>query len=254
MGLWERLAFIAPFNSGSSAGGHTMFDANGSPHGSLTAGSTLQWRGTPYGLGVGISGASNLLYQDNFAPITSSNGTYTGDVSAVCLANPIAEARSSILLSQGPTGGSLNIAANPADVSGRLRVNIGLTGPNVNGVIDGKYHLFGGVRAGTVNTTYLDGIAVATQTAAGESIGGALAGLALGNSAEATTNRIDTACNIVFAAAWNRALTAAEMWLLARDPFIMFRPIARQKIYYIPAAGGADVRKKIISAYTRIAA
>ena len=51
---------------------------------------------------------------------------------------------------------------------------------------------------------------------------------------------------------WGRALSNAEMQMLARDPWIL---LARPRLVYkAPAAGGADVRRKIIPAYMRLSA
>ncbi len=57
--LWKGLAFMAPL------WGHASKGALLGPHGgplagaNLATGANLQWRGTPYGLGVGVSAYPN---------------------------------------------------------------------------------------------------------------------------------------------------------------------------------------------------
>ena len=68
------------------------------------------------------------------------------------------------------------------------------------------------------------------------------------SSLDRFSNMIVSSCRI-----WNRALSPLEALQLHLNPNegLWVPDITR---YYIPAAGGADVRKKIISAYMRIAA
>ena len=253
-GLWKGLAFIAPFQTPKGAGTSTLLDQFGHPlaGSNLTAGSTLQWRNTPYGLGVGISGASDCLYQSNFAPIVTSDGAGAGDLSIVCLANPKAEARVSCLVSQGdfnsPYPYVLMYANSTWDgiaTSGQYcfaPVSGSDVSANVAGAIDGRYHLYGGVRRGQDVIAFIDGVSRATTTGTAQDVLISGCSLAIGSLADlADTRRIATDCNIVFCAAWNRALTNFEMLLLGIDPFIMFRPAPRQKIINTVAAGGTAV-------------
>ena len=267
-GLWNGLAFIAPFVSKKAAGNSTLLNAHGKPIGSMTSGSTLQWRGTPYGLGVGISGASNLLQQDNIEFIETSDGVGTGDLTMIVLANPIAEARVSWGLAQGNLANNTNVWMGFNNAVGSLVTATsglfsfaarfennptGIAGAGVAGAIDGKYHLFGGSRRGTTYSAFVDGVLRNSATATAYDIASGALGFAIGQRPEATTLRIDTSTNIVYVAAWNRALSNLEMYLLARDPFAMFRQRNMTKTYYVPASGGADVRKEVIQAYMRAA-
>ena len=260
-GLWKGVAFVAPLNQTVMGGKTMLLDARGGllNGADMTAGSTAVFRGTPYGLGVGISGASNLLYQDNFLPVATSNGVGTGDFTVVCLANPPAEAVISIAVSQFASGSqprfnvffNINPAgtATPGSFMFQTR-DAAIVTPVVAGAIDGNYHLFGGARDGSNVRAWVDGQLRASVSGAIQNVAGAGAGFAIGSHAESTGNRINTATNIVFVAAWNRALSAAEMRMLGRDPFCMFRP---RRDWIMKAAGGADVRNHIIPAYMRIA-
>ena len=249
-GMWKGLAFIAPFQTPKGAGTSTLLDQFGHPlaGSNLTAGSTLQWRGTPYGLGVGISGASNLLYQDDFAVLSTSDGVYTGDFSMVCLANPKAEARVSCLLGQSVAGAQPRtfLIPNPGNVSGDFSFFTGETGPGwsniiVSGITDGRYHMFGGRKRGTDCTLWVDGTIRGSGTTS-QGCGTSAGGIAIGHQAETASDlRIATDCNIVFCAAWNRALTNFEMLLLGIDPFYMFRPAPVRKVINTVAAGGTAV-------------
>lgn len=243
--LWKGLAFMAPL------WGHASKGALLGPHGgplagaNLAAGANLQWRGTPYGLGVGVSAAGDLLNQTDFAPLKTSNGAYTGDFTIITLANPKAEARQSAAFSQtsGGTATRVFILPNSGSVSGQLGFYTDTGGSAVSchvlGLVDGKYHVFGGRRRGTTLELFSDGIVRGSATGAVQTIGGTTAGIAIGNRAEDTaSDRIDPACNVVLVAAWNRALNNAEMLLLARDPFCMFRPSAEWRGVWTPLGGG----------------
>lgn len=252
-GLWKGLAFIAPLQTPKGAGTSTLLDQFGHPlaGSNLTAGSTLQWRGTPYGLGVGISGASELLLQTSFAPIITSDGAGTGDFTMICLANPKAEARASIALGQRVSGGTndwaylfFNGAETGGNVSGRFSFSTyssAVTHASILNVIDGQTRLWGGVRSGTQLTAYIDGVPRATATGTVRDIVGATSAFGIGQNVDGTGFRIATDCTIGLVAGWNRALSKFEMLLLGIDPFYMFRPAPRQKIINTVAAGGTAV-------------
>lgn len=244
-GLWNELAFIAPFWGHAGKGallnrlGQPLADAN------LVAGSTLQWRGTPFGPGAGISGASNLLFLDNFVPLGTSDGVGTGDFTVVCLANPPAEGTLSNALSQAvggvqPRFDMLFNSTGTGSTSGGLSI---LTRDATNvfaavaGVIDGRYHLFGGSRDGSNIRAWVDGLLRASTSNIVQNVAGAGAGFAIGSRAESTASRINIATTVVFAAAWNRALSTAEMRLLALDPFLMLRPMPEWRGVWAPLAG-----------------
>ncbi|MEQ1887571.1 MAG: hypothetical protein ABL951_00145 [Alphaproteobacteria bacterium] len=249
--LWQGLAFLAPL--WGNAGNGALLNSMGQPlaGANLTAGSTLQWRGTPYGPGAGISGASNLLSQDNIEFISTSDEAGAGDLTMIILANPIAESRISWGLAQGNVADNTNLwlgfnnaAGSVATAtSGMFSFNTRNVNSNTNavvsGAIDGKYHLFGGRRAGANVEGFVDGVLRATASGTIQDIKTGTLGFAIGQRPETTTFRIDTACTIVFAAAWNRALSNAEMRMLAIDPFCMFRPMAEWRGVWTPPGGDA---------------
>lgn len=236
--LMKGVAFIAPLWDAAGGKG-ALLNSFGQPlsGSNLVAGSTAEKRATPYGLGVGISGASNLLDQADFVPITSSDGVGGGDFTLVCLANPIAEAAESLGISVDGDGSGktrmylgFNVGVNLAVDNGKFtfetRQNGGSTTTSVVGGIDGGYHLFAGVRAGGNHYAYIDGVLRTTVSGVVRDWLGGGADFAIGNRAGFSTSRINTATNMVFVAGWNWALSAAEMMLLARDPFIMMRMAA----------------------------
>lgn len=246
-GLWRGLAFLAPL--WGHAGKGALLGASGQPlnGANLTGGSTATWRGTPYGAGGGITGASNFLYQDNFEPMLSSDGAGTGDFTIVMLANPVSENRLAHGLSLGygdPLGATLGFnsavgggAAATGQFAFVTRDSAGTSGAVVAGGIDGLYHLFAGRRAGGAVTAWIDGISRTSTTSTVRDIADGTGGIAIGNRAESTAYRIDTATSIVLAAGWNRALSVAEMRLLARDPFAMLRPCPEWRGVWTPAGG-----------------
>jgi hypothetical protein len=196
-----------------------------------------------------ISGASNLLDQASFEPIVTSDGAGTGDFTLICLANPIAEARSSCGLSQQTTANNrTHLAFNASTATSGLAAASGSLcfiardsttgGLAVTGAVDGLYHLFAGRRRGTDHSVWIDGVSRSSAANPARNIDTGTGGIAIGNLAGGTANRIDTGCNMVLAAAWNRALSDAEMRLLARDPFCMFRPALEWRSVWTPIGGG----------------
>lgn len=255
-GMWNGLAYIAPFQTPKGAGTSTLLDRFGHPlEGSnLSAGSNLRWRGTPYGLGVGGTAAStHLLFQDNFAPITTSDGAGTGDFTLLILANPVAEAtiREAVSQTTGGAGPRVDILFNTAeDITASSGSICFLTTPSnaanrtsvaVAGPVDGNYHLFCARRSGSDLTLWVDGVLRATVTGTIRDVLGTGAGFAIGNRAESPSFPLNTDTNVVLSAGWNRALSNFEMLLLGVDPFYMFRPAPRQKIINTVAAGGTAV-------------
>ncbi len=250
--LWRGVAFVAPLWQGAGKG--ALLNATGQPvmGSDLVAGSTSLWRGTPYGLGAGISGASNLLEQANFAPIVTSDGAGTGDFTTVCLANPIAEARGSFAVHQANNSARgmvlvLNGHINLASVSTRFSFTTRdaqtgvVTGAFIDDAIDGKYKLFGGRRTAAVVDAFVDGKVASTASGTIRDILLGDDAFAIGQNAINSDGRIDTGTNVVFAAGWNRALSDAEMHMLARDPFVMFRPVFEWRGVWTAAGGGDAV-------------
>ena len=263
--LWKGVAFVAPV--WGHAGKGALLNSAGQPlaGANLVAGSGVQWRGTPYGLGVGHNNTSGVLWQAGISPVKTSDGAGTGDFTVVSLLNPIAESRVSLGFNQVSLGGGypllrmwFNANTSEAAESGRFTVrtyNSAATDVSASGVIDGKYHLYSVTRTGSDLAIWVDAGKVATTTGTIRNIYGPSAWeYAIGHLASDTTyGRIDVNCNLGLVVAWDRALNAAEMYMLARDPFIMFRPQAEWRGVWT-AAGGADVRNHIIPAYMRIAA
>lgn len=246
--LWSGLAFVAPLWGGAGRG--ALLGPRGEPlaGANLVAGANLRWRGTPYGMGVGTSAAGALLNQLDFAPLVTSNGAYTGDFTIVTLANPKSEGRQSTPFSQTSGGSSTRvfILFNAGNVAGEMGVFTDTGGSavfvNVAGLINGKYHLFGGRRRGATLEAFLDGRRQGFTTGTVQAIGSATAGIALGHRAEDTAqDRIATDTNIVFVAGWNRALSDAEMRMLACDPFVMLRPLPEWRGVWTAFGGGDAV-------------
>lgn len=246
--LWKDVAFVAPLWGGAGKG--ALLNALGQPlaGANLVAGSTLERRGTPYGLGVGISGASNLLTQTDFAPVTTSDGAGTGDFTVLILANPPAESRASAGVSQKSSAGTprLDVVFNSntglTASSGTLSLISGGGGgtyPSLANAVDGLYHLFAGQRAGAELSLWVDGAKRASTTTSVNDVWSDITGFSIGNLGESASGaRISTTTNIVFAAGWNRALSDAEMRMLARDPFCMFRPMPEWRGVWRGVAGG----------------
>lgn len=249
--LWNGLAFIAPL--WGHAGKGALLNSLGQPlaGANLTAGSTLQWRGTPYGLGFGRTGTGNvrMLYQDNFAPIVTSDGAGTGDFTFGIFANPIAEAVISEGLSQTVNNGNpradlvFNANASLGAASGSFTFIAGAASSTVAiaNVIDGRMHGFFARRRGTEISVWVDGVLRAsTSLAILDVYTAGTSDFAIGTRGGDTAFPVNAATDIIAAYGWNRALSAAEMRMLARDPFCMFRPQAEWRGVWTPVTGGTS--------------
>ena len=256
--LWDGLAFITPFTNKKGAGASGILDQHGRPlaGANLVESAAFQWRGTPYGLGFGRTGTGNtlILSQTNFAPIVTSDGAGTGDFTFIMLANPIAENVIAAGFNQSVAGTneagfSLNFNYNQsgAATAGWLLFSLrdtanGNQGVGLAGLVDGGYHLYGARRKGTAVSVWRDGVnhKTATGTARDIYVSGT-SDLAFGSNAVTGASATKDTTNIVFAAGWNEARSDDDMRLLGGDPFVMFRPTAPRKIYYLPAASLANL-------------
>jgi hypothetical protein len=265
--LWRGCALFAPFNGGLNAHGLRLFGENGGvlPGSELTAGSSLEWRGTPYGPGVVSAGGSNLLERDNWEPIGTSDGAGTGDFTLMILANPVAENRISWGIAQGNSdnntntwlgfnnaAGSTSTASSGTFTFSTRNVN-SVTASSAASIIDGNYHLFMGRRRGTIVDTMVDGVVRGTDSGTVRDIATGALGFAIGQRPEhANQHRLDGACNVVVAGAWNRALDDFEAALLARDPFIMMR--LRPAVFRASAPpAGNNLQWKLAGTQARLA-
>lgn len=250
--LWKGVAFAAPLWRDYGGKG-MLLNGMGLPlaGAGLTAAATLQWRATPHGLALGTSATARVLYQDNFNPLNTSDGAGGGDFSMFVFAKVEASTERKGLVSQrsqdsAPNSHHAYILANAnaaaSASSGSLTFgthqNGSTTGVASASKVDGKDHVYGGVRRGADLDLFVDGVKVATATGTIRNIGITASGIAIGGIGEATTLGLGANDLIYTEAAWNRALSDAEMRLLASDPFIMFRMAGISPSLWAGAGGG----------------
>lgn len=186
------------------------------------------------GIGLASPGLSETVAEWGFNPIVGSNGNGTGDVTLIVLANPISEARTSILIGSMMTGApykQLQLGANlngdtGVASAGSLSIE-GYNGANqgfarADGVLDGKFHVFVGVYRGPSGLIYVDGVDKTSASGAGTGGGGlgdfgldASSRISVGNESYGTTRTMNA--SVPFAAAFNRALSPAEVREVSRN-------------------------------------
>ena len=262
--LWRGLAVISPHWPGIRK--RLLLGPTGQPINRAPTPSGTAWNGSPFGVALGNTNSADLrrLLYTGYAPITTSDGAGSGDFTMLSLCNPTPAATVAVALHQRLSGGAANQASlypntdnAGAAEAGAFAFNTWSTARSAvaaSGVVDGNWHTWIGVRKAGVMSLYRDGVLIASSSMTVRNIYSATADFCIGGSPHTATVGLAITDDIGITGAWNRALSDAEIRLLACDPFCMLRLAERQKIYYIPAAGGADVRKKIISAYMRIAA
>lgn len=261
--LWDDVAFVAPLWQNWGAKGW-LLNSVGQPlaGANLTANGT-QWRGTPYGLGLGNSNDAERrrLLQTGFAPIVTSDGAGTGDFTMVMLANPRAEARKVYALTQRSATPArqcrltFNINGSDTAASGwfGLETYDGTFSVSaISDAVDGNWHMFGGVRSGSGHCAWVDGVLKTKNSLTVRNCYVSTADFCIDGLPHSSIAGMYAGDTIAMAAGWNRALSDAEMALLALDPFIMFR-MAQLSPSLWTVASGADVRKEVIQTYMRAA-
>ena len=250
--LWRGVAFAAPFLQMSSAGKVTLLDARGGPlnGANLTANGT-QWRGTPYGLGLGNSNAAELrrLLQTGFSPIVTSDGAGTGDFTVMQLCNPTANAlgTAQVGLAQRVGTGALNQFQLAFDSNNAFGYSAGSTmfgtyataasAVAATGLIDGLPHVWIGSRSGTVLSLYRDGVLAASASLTVRDILISGQAFCIGGVPHDAGYGLAVGATIGISIGWDRALSDAEMRLLARDPFCMFRSMPEWRGVWTPLGG-----------------
>lgn len=164
----------------------------------------------------------------------TSNGSGTGDFTMLVVANPASVAAVSHLLAQkndaaGSPFAQAAILAN-ADASGNAQAGTlsfftyssapGASGVASASVVNGAWRVFAGVRRGGAHELWADGSLLATSTLTVLNIiQSAQRYTAIGSRGNGTTDAFGD--DVQTAAAWNRALSGHEMWML-RDPASVF--------------------------------
>ena len=167
--------------------------------------------------------------------VTTSDGAGTGDFTFVAFANPSAGAGVQHILAQkNDAGGSpfaqtalcANSTASGVSSAGEfalLTFNSTASGVSAVGAVDGKWHLWVGVRRGTSHEIYKDGILLASASATAKNISQASRYTAIGSRGNGTTESFDK--NVAMAAGFNRALLPNEISNL--NPWKIFAPVSR---------------------------
>lgn len=171
--------------------------------------------------------------------LTTSNGAYTGDFTLLSLSAPPAVANRDALVSNASNGGDqcylfANTSSSYSPESGTLSFGgFPMGWVTSAGRIDGKPHVFVGIRQGSAGYLDRDGVEIATATVGAGAIGSSAAKLAVGGIYGYTgyTNP-DTPHHLTIA--WNRALSKAERIMIAQDPWQIFRA-APDVLYSLPS-------------------
>lgn len=178
----------------------------------------------------------NLEWSSQFC--TTSNGAGTGDFTFIILANPAASGSGAVehaLAQKNDAGGTpftQAIIGFHADqlasyLSGSATFfiyNGDVTSAYSAAACDGAWHLWAGVRSGTVHTLYRDGVALSTNTGTARTITQASPSryVAIGSRGNGSTESYQNSA--AMAAMFNRALSTQELLNLTRNPWQIFQP------------------------------
>ncbi len=246
--LWRGLAFIAPL--WGHVGKGVLLGADARPMSVNPVANNTLWRGSPYGIALGSSSAADMrrLLKTAFAPVISSDGAGGGDFTLMVLCNPTSSGSVAAAFRQRLSTGNLNLAGldfNSNGAGGASAGSFAFTTYNTAwssvaaaGAVDGKWHVWAGVRRAATMMAFRDGVAVASAAPALRNIYSASADFCIGGTPQAASTGLPITDDIGVTAAWNRALSDAEIRMLARDPFCMFRPQAEWRGVWTPLAGG----------------
>lgn len=178
----------------------------------------------------------NLEWSSQFC--TTSDGAGTGDFTFIILANPAASGSGAVehaLAQKNDAGGTpfaqafIGFHANEdaAYSSGGavfFTYNGTDTATYTAAACDGAWHLWAGVRLGTVHALYRDGVVLSTNTSTVRAITQASPSryVAIGSRGNGTTESYRNSA--AMAAMFNRALSTQELISLTRNPWQIFQP------------------------------
>lgn len=201
---------------------------------------------TAKGVGVAATSGSSPL-QWGHAPIVGSTGSGTGDVTLMAFSDTasagsagatlIGQMMSGSPFSQvqlmvnfsGQAGVSTNGVATIEAYSGAAR---GYADTDSSGV-DGLMHCYAGIKygSGTAHKIFIDGVSKTAATGSSGNFGiAASSRIAVGGEAYSTSRSV--IASIPFAAAWNRALSDAEIKSISNNPWQIFAP--QQRNIWVP--------------------
>jgi len=205
------------------------------------------------------------------SPCVTSNGVGTGDFTFFAYANPIAESTARNLVSQKNDAlGSpfqqasliINAQYSQTALNGRLALGVYNTSARgahaiLGGLLDGQPHLFVGLRRGNNHELYFDGNLLSNEAASNVATGISRTGqfFAVGSPGGATSNAYNR--TIQFAGAYNRALSPAEIALLAdrTDPLLGGLIVEERPVLYFDMGGSTEVEgPAVITAASTISA
>lgn len=234
------------WSQGLAAGLACVF-AEVSPFRDAVTGTVLAWGSantsvmTPLGGGVGCNGTTNAQIGagSGFAPLRTSTGNGLGDFTLFAIASPAATgAGGSSVFGQGDeaTGDGCFIGVNYGATfgahSGAVMGSIYLSGGgNYDNAYaasgcDGGLHAFAMARNLATNDVglWIDGKSAATVTMSADRniLASSAPHIFFGGSPVDTVPAISGA--VLFAAAWNRALSAAEILQVSLDPYCFLAP------------------------------
>lgn len=241
--LARGLAFFLPCTEG---GGDPIDLVTGD---AWTLAASVAWVRDRHGLT--LDGVTGGIAQGPNDAIVTSNDAGTGDFSVAVLANPTAAATVKTLYSQRAAGVAIGgLAANcsnfaqPTAQSGTVTfatwANSTLMDVVVTSRVDGGYHLWCGVRAGTTLTLDEDGAEIGTDSGTVRDIAaGSESWFGARNAANGLTERG------VFCVAWNRALTAKERRDLPWAIWQLLVPLPDFGVVGFKAAGGTTFNQAL---------
>lgn len=187
-------------------------------------------------------GVNGYLSRTSYAPITTSDGSFTGDFTVFVVANPVSSSVGiRALVAQRLNSGGYNLFAMQTNcgaggiaTAGAMQFGTyatGWTDAVASGVVDGDYHVWAMRRQGTTITGWKDGVQVASTSGTVKSIGSASAAFGIGVSPPAYSTALTP--SIVLAAGFNYAV--GDMVELGRNIWSLFAPLPRR--IWVPGAG-----------------
>lgn len=165
--------------------------------------------------------------------LVTSDGSFTGDLTLLVVANPAASAAHGWFFSQrnNTSGKQIDFAANydgtgNSDSSGKfgLLCFAGSVQGSVSTAsqVDGSTHVFVARRSGGTHTLWRDGVDVTGSVTNGSAaISDTSSVTCIGGLADVSQDNCAN-CTMPLVMGWNRALTQPEIMALGRDPTIIF--------------------------------
>jgi hypothetical protein len=205
------LVFLSPMSEGSGTPRDLISRATGTV-------SAATWANTACGKGLNFAAGAYVSY-------TATTALQPTRVTALALVRPTDVSAGTRRIINTRTASNHGYVLTPSGATSRFIIGDGTTLNIASGtttLVANTYYLIGGTYDGSNIRVWQDGLDVTSGSVTSSTLAYSSAQFVIGNETPGVSTTF--LGDVVFAAVWNRALSAREMRDLALDPFGLFTP------------------------------